>query len=320
MSFGACGASHGRLDAMPLGQGGAEGYANPVGPRYDKAAEANRPPIPPVPRTMRAKAKASSRGYMARANRREDPHVELRDRSVTPISQCSETRRPREESPFAYARKGLLQQERNDKENQAFEMGPTRRNAEERNDYRLYARAGSCPPPRKLADGGDGELPIGRPLRRAAPCGELGMPGELGKPCQDSEDPMKKHLRRRTLQRERVAADQGVEWAPECAPTSLPIGVDLAPAELPSHARRRLLARENHVADKASQLHAADGAETFGRIMGRRDGSAPPAVRGGHGADPGLLADDVVWHGRKNLLAHGTAAHEGQSFSRIMGR
>jgi len=306
MSFGACVVSgRGRLDTMPLGPGaGAEGYVHPVGPRCDKAADAARPPVPPVPRTMRAKPKASSRGYIARASRREDPHVEICDRSVTPISQCSETRRPREESPFAHARKHSLARERDERNNQAFEMGPARRNAEERNDYRLFQRAGSCPPSRDVADGGDGEFPIGKPLGR--------RPGRAS-PCDDVEnqDPMRQHARRSNLQRERVAADQGLEYGtPECKP----ISVAPLPAAVPSHARRNMLAGENAVADKGSQMYNAAEAQTFGRIMGRRDGSAPPAVRNGH--DTG----DEIRHGRKNLLARGaTGAYEGATASRVMG-
>lgn len=299
-------ASRGRLDAMPLGPGGgAEGYVHPVGPRCDKTAEAARPPVPPVPRTVRPKPKASSRGYMAREGRRDNSHVELCDQSVTPVSQCSETRRPREDSPFAYARKHYLSREKCDRDNQAFEMGPPRRNSEAREDYRRFTRAGSCPPPRDVTAGGDGELPIGR-IGRISPSDDA-----------ENKDPMKKHARRSTLQQERNAADQCLERASECAPS-----VGLTPAELPSHARRRMLARENHVADKSLQVQV-EGAETFGRVMGRRDGSAPPAVRLGQEAYPPSGADDAARYGRKNLLArdaHGSIAHEGLSFSRVMGR
>jgi len=305
MSFGAC--VSGRA-SMALGPGGgAEGYTHPVGPRCDRVAEATRPPVPPVPRAVRAKPKANSRGYLARESRRDSPHVELCDRSVTPISQCSEARRPREESPFTYARKHSLSRERGDRDNQAFEMGPPRRDTEERSDFRRFAgaRAGSCPPPRDSAGDEDGELVTQvRRMARGPSCGEA-----------DIEDPVKRHARRRTLQNERVAADQGLEWAPQCVGS-----VGAAPAELPSHARRSRLDRENAVVDKMSQLQSADGAATFGRVMGRRDGSAPPAVRGGCGAEPGTLADEV-YHGRKSLLAQGSSmAHEGQTFSRVMGR
>jgi len=304
MSFGAC---VGTRATMPLGGGGAEGYTHPVGPRCDRAAEASRPPVPPVPRAVRAKAKANSRGYIARESRRDSPHVELCDRSVTPVSQCSETRRPREESPFTHARKHSITRERSDPDNQAFEMGPARRKVEERNDFRRFAgaRAGSCPPPTDSAADEDGEFVTQvRRMARAPSCGEA-----------DVEDPMKRHARRRTLQNERVAADQGLEFTPQSVAS-----VGAAAAELPSHARRSRLDRENAVVDKLSEPHSADGAATFGRVMGRRDGSAPPAVRVGCGEEAGALAAEVN-HGRKSLLAHGSSmAHEGQTFSRILGR
>lgn len=306
MSFGA---SVGNRATMALGPGGgAEGYSHPVGPRCDRVADASRPPVPPVPRAVRAKPKANSRGYLARESQRDSPHVELCDRSVTPVSQCSETRRPREESPFTYARKHSLSRERSDRDNQAFEMGPSRRNAEERKDFRRFtgARAGSCPPPTDSGVDEDGEFVTQVRRMARAPCG-----GEA-----DIEDPVKQHARRRTLQNERVAADQGLEWIQQSAKAS----VGAAPAELPSHARRSRLDRENDTVDKLSELHNADGAATFGRVMGRRDGSAPPAVRSGTEAEVGALAGEV-YHGRKSLLAHGgSMANEGQTFSRIMGR
>lgn len=274
MSFGTCNASRGRLETLPLGPGaGAEGYVHPVGPRCDKVAETSRPPVPPVPRAPRAKPKASTRGYMAREGRRGNPHVEICDRSTTPPTQCSEARRPRAESPFAYARKHSLSRERGDADNQAFEMGPPRRNAEERMDYRRFPRADSCPPV------------------------------EI--------DDAKHHARRRTLQRERQAADQGLEWAPEPA-----TGLDQPGSQLPSHARRRLLDKENIIADKVQ------GVPTFGRIMGR-DASAPPASCCGQAVEPGKMLEEVSRHGRKSLLARereGSLSHEGQTFSRVMCR
>lgn len=296
MTFGAGANGRGRLECLPLGPGaGAEGYVHPVGPRSDKAAEATRPPVPPVPRAPRAKPKANTRGYLAREGRRDNPHVELCDRSATPPSQSSETRRPREESPFTYARKHSLTRERNDRDNQAFEMGPTRRNSEERDDFRRFPRAGSCPPE------GEGDL-VGSMLR-------LGMGGSC--PPESGGEQAQQYARRRTLQRERVAADQGFEWAPECA-----TGTVAQPSEPPSHARRRQLTRENDVADRT------DGVQTFGRVM-CREGSAPPALRGGPMVEQTNLMEQVASYGRKSLLArdrNGSNGHEGQTFNRVLGR
>jgi len=98
-------------------------------------------------------------------------------------------------------------------------------------------------------------------------------------------------------------------------------GTDAAPSEPVSHARRRLLAKENEVADVVVQRHGAEGAQTFGRVMGR-EGSAPLAPLSSQ-AILGKLSDEVGQHARKSMLVrerNGTQANEGQTFSRILGR
>lgn len=307
MAFGSV-AGGGRLAAMPL-CAGSEGHVHPVGPKYDRAAEATRPPVPPVPRTVRAKPKASTRGYMARQSRKEAPHAELVDRSLTPLSQNRESRRPREESPFAHARRHCLSRERSDGKNQEFEMGPVRRMEANRSDHRLYTRSGSCPPASNTSveAGGDGELPLRRLAGRVSP-------------FSDSDGADARHARRSTLQRERSMAEAGVlgDDKGSARPVATP-SAELSAAAPVQHLRRRMLAQENNIADKC-MLRRLDNAETFGRIMGRRDASAPPAVRGEAGVSPSMPLDEVSY-ARKGMLGRdGVGAHDGNGFARVMGR
>jgi len=277
----------GRLHTLPLGPGaGAEGYLHPVGPRRDRAAETTRPPVPPVPRAPRAKPKANPRGTLANESRKNAPHVEICDRSATPPAQVSERRRPREESPFAHARKHALSRHYDDPENQQFQFGPTRKTSADRGegDFRrgqgnaqAQARAGSCPPLAVLGGCDDG-----------ASEAYINENGEVGE---------KRHARRRTLQRERAAAGQALEWVPESA----------APCQPDTHARRNVLDNENAILRAGS----------FSRIMGRNASTPPP-----QGEDSAVVSE-AAGHGRRNVLAKerdGSVAHEGQTFARILGR
>lgn len=148
------------------------------------------------------------------------------------------------------------------------------------------------------------------PTRDAPPSGGM-----------DTEWLMKRHARRHSLQREQDSADQGLLIG---APGSTS-GADAAPSEPVSHARRRLLAKENVVADVVVQRHGTDGAQTFGRVMGR-EGSAPPALLSSQ-AELEKLSEEVGQHARKSMLLRerngtlmGAGANEGQTFSRILGR
>lgn len=287
MSFGSCIAnSRGRLDTLPLGpDAGARGCVHPIGPRRDCMADASRPPVPPVPRAPRAKPKASStRGTMAREGRKENPHVEISDKasSSTSLSQCSEARRPREDSPFAYARKHELSRERTSKENQGFEMGPPRIHSEEqRANHRRFPRAGSCPP---LRD----QKPTIVPNGCTKNADELeGVSDELL---------LKRHARRHTLQHERETATQTVEWSSE-----RDVGMS-------SHARRQVLERENSVADASRQ-------QTFARVIAR-DSSSPPIL------NTGSSAEVATHKRKSMLVREqaGSDAHEGHTFSRVLCR
>lgn len=133
---------------------------------------------------------------------------------------------------------------------------------------------------------------------------------------------MKRHARKSNLQRERAAADQGLDTigapssvfacAPVNAPANAPGSEGTSPknaAPLQSHARRRMLDKEN------ANAHRPD-MQSFNRVM-CRDGSAPPALRA-NGAESGENN-----FGRKNCLERdhgGTKAHEGQTFARVLGR
>lgn len=249
----------------------------PILPKRDVAVESSRPPIPPVPRAPRAKAKSNSRGQMDREVKSQQPDNAARGRPSMSMSS-SELRRPREESPFTYARSHSLSREDARSENQQFMMGPTRE-SDERTNFRRgrgqpemdnQPRSGSCPP------------------WSVAAAPETGAEGVW----QEGRS----YARQRTLQRERQAADQGLEWVTEH-------GADSEPQ---THARRRVLERE----EDGPTIQAASRPETFSRVLCRH-GQVPPDN----------VEDDSLKVGRRNVLqaeAKGTSRED--SYSRVMGR
>lgn len=219
------------LGAPPVA--GAHGTLHPLGPRRDRDMDQSRPPVPPVPRAPRAKPKGQSAGALRRALSKDG--VTIGDRpSSTPTSK-SETRRPRDESPLAFARRSEISRERADPSNQCFEMGPPKL-VDERTDYSRghslgTGRASSCPPWRD-------------PHERTG------------------ENAPKDHARRSTLRNEQKAADQHLEFEGNGATAN----VNFVGGE-GAHGRRRQLARE----EQQERRHASERVETFSRIWGRGD-------------------------------------------------
>jgi len=193
----------------------------------DRGADGERGKRPSVPRAPRAVPRANSCGALSRSQR------------------SSEERRPREASPFTYARVNLLHREVEAPQNQGFEMGPFPRSissAERPNHRRSHALAHDSD-----ANGG-------------VPLGNL--------PVETSDRP--EPGRRNTLQHERLAADQGLEWVPS---SSQPSGTEKLARD---HSRVNVLAREDA---------AIDG---------------PPSGLAQSAASQGAQA--AAYHGRRNVL------------------
>eukprot|EP00411_Alexandrium_monilatum_P082971 CAMPEP_0175717992 /NCGR_PEP_ID=MMETSP0097-20121207/43941_1 /TAXON_ID=311494 /ORGANISM="Alexandrium monilatum, Strain CCMP3105" /LENGTH=294 /DNA_ID=CAMNT_0017025575 /DNA_START=46 /DNA_END=928 /DNA_ORIENTATION=- len=257
--------------------------------------ETARPPVPPVPRTQRAKPKPNTRGTLAREAARETRECSLTPgesaRSGTPPSQCSERRRPREESPFTHARKHSLNREQAKPENQKLPIGDAcagagaggaeehcgnfRRGRGHLDPRTEAGRAGSCPP-------WSAEV-----VEASAAAVEV-EPG--------ADPPVRSYARQRTLQRERKSADQALEWAPNRA----------ASCDERSHARKNVLDREGEA--PGSHLLAADRQQTFTRVLGRHDSEEP-------------RAEGPASYNRRSLLANERRV-DGQveTWARVMGR
>lgn len=177
-----------------------------LGPRPDRAIEAVRATAPPVPRAPRAKARANSCGALAKAAKLvSEDALNIFGAGATP-TRSSELRRPREESPFVFARVNKLDRERDEIENQAFTFGPRRSIVPElREDY------------------GRGHI-LGREIER-----NIGVPmGDIAPAMPEMKEP----ARRNNLQRERQDADQQLEWASAPAP------------KVQARGRRNVLSRE----------------------------------------------------------------------------
>lgn len=159
----------------------AHGKNHPLGPKKDRDVEAPRGRAPPVPRAPRPAPKANSRGALSR-------DVWSRRPSSVNSNKTSEERRPRDESPFTYARVNSLNREVTDIANQNFEMGPSRSSSVPRLDY---ARSHTL--------GQETEVNAGMPWKK--PSEESGRPN----------DP----ARRNHLDRESKAAEQLMEWGPQ---------------------------------------------------------------------------------------------------------
>jgi len=191
---------------------------NPILPRPDRTTEAPRLKVPPVPRAPRAKPRTQSAGALMREMRTQ-PNS---SRSGTP-TKSSELRRPREDSPFGHARVSTLTRERGAAENQRFEMGPAPRvESVDRSDY---AR--------------------GHILKKDFDVNN-GMPWSQPK----EQDKAAGAGRRSTLQHERKAADQALEWVPESA-----AGMNLG--GLGYHGRVNVVRREQ--TDAAQTFEMAPG-------------------------------------------------------------
>merc|ERR1719253_1507666 len=168
----------------------AHGKGHPLGPKRDRDIEAPRGRAPPVPRAPRAAPKAKcTAGALARDMWSRRPGSGSLTRSSSQASnRTSEERRPRDESPFTYARVNSLNREVTDIANQNFEMGPSRSSSVPRLDN---ARSHTL--------GQETEVNAGMPWKK--PSKENGRPN----------DP----ARRNHLDRESKAAEQLMEWGPQ---------------------------------------------------------------------------------------------------------
>lgn len=245
---------------------------NPLQPKRDASVEASRSRVPPVPRAPRAVPKAQSAGALTREYRRPG--------SADPFNR-SETRRPREGSPFStlsgasagsgsggfpeqHRRVSSLRREVNLVENQQFEMGPHRPGSAGR-------RSGDHSRGHVLAS----ETEANR-----------GMPWQ---PPVESKDVAKSAARRNHLRHEQLDADQALEWVPSAATGRPPSG---------ERGRVRALQREEKeavgefLAGAARNASAAGGDGVYGKknIMSREFTSNQsvdmPQASGHQGAVP----------------------------------
>jgi len=158
------------------GLGPSHGGRHPLEPRRDRSVEATHRKAPPVPRAPRAKPKANSAGALARDM--------WRPSSAT---RSSEERRPREDSPFSFARVSKLTRERESVENQRIEVGPPK--LPDKTDHKRSHSLGQA-----------------IQANQGIPWSDLPPTG-----LQAGKDP----ARRNTLKHEFLAADQDLEWVPK---------------------------------------------------------------------------------------------------------
>jgi len=233
---------------------------HPLLPRQDRDAESKRPPVPSVPRTQRAAPKANSRGALSRDMFPQRP-------SSTP-SRSSEFRRPRSDSPFAYARVHALSRERRAAENQVMEMG-SQLKEETRDDFKRPQVLGS---------------------KRN---GQVGMPW--------NEPSLEIHhgpARRSMLKKEMAAANQDFEWGPPRP---------VADFESNYHPRIDLLRRED-AQPLAQVIEVASSVATKNLPTkdehGRRNLLAREHRAESLDMPRARVESDVPFFGRKNILVH----------------
>lgn len=192
MSFGV--ANHGPVHS----------WRHPLAAKVDREMESARPPVPNVPRTVRAKPKKNPHGTFLHEHVRAAREEEYsRSWSLTP-TRSSEHRRPNPDSPFAFARRHALEREKALPEFQQLEMGPAR-SIETRKQFDR-----------------------GHVLGNAERSSSL-PPGVL--PANLTDKARYAFARRRTLQREQDAANQEYDWC-----TDIP--ADMPP---PDFRRRKLI-------------------------------------------------------------------------------
>lgn len=204
-----------RFGGVPRGP--AHEVGNPILPRRDRAVEAGRSKVPPVPRAPRAKPRANSAGALARSLAKS-----------TDSLRSSEQRQPGAGSPFSHARVSLLDRERQCPENQVMPMGPKQRaSSVDRTDHLR----------------GRGRLTEDHKQNQ-------GMPWAI--PKEEEDLPMRAPARRHTLRHEHLAADQALEWVP--AMPSRPLSGE---SRSRSHARVNVYARELGGAPQALEISPA---------------------------------------------------------------
>merc|ERR1719253_362900 len=254
----------------------AHGKGHPLGPKRDRDIEAPRGRAPRAPRAA-PKAKSNA-GALARDMWSRRPGSGSLTRSSSQASnRTSEERRPREESPFTYARVNSLNREVTDAANQNFEMGPMRAVSIPRGDYN-----------RSHALGQEAEINAGMPWVKPAE-----EPSKPGNPARQNH-----------LDRETKASEQRMEWGPQIVLTS-EAGV--------SHLRRNTLQREEKegqglnmpgMRERGSERPASrDNRRT--NVLKREDGSLQTLnMPSASGYDAG----GVPSYGRKAMLPRAVKA------------
>lgn len=192
---------------------------------------------------------------------------------------ASETRRPRDESPFSYARVNHLQREKQDVKNQVFEVGPARRppSAEQRANHSR-----------------------GHALGRASEVHE-GMPW---KSPPDPSQATRKPARCNTLRNERREADQALEWVPASAKFA---ELDDEPLDR-YHGRINMLKREEVEAGKPLDCNVAEAERRAREYHGRKNIMVREHVKYSDSVDMPVangheLGGDAPIYARRNLLA-----------------
>eukprot|EP00747_Dinoflagellata_sp_TGD_P131407 gnl/TRDRNA2_/TRDRNA2_174963_c0_seq1.p1 gnl/TRDRNA2_/TRDRNA2_174963_c0~~gnl/TRDRNA2_/TRDRNA2_174963_c0_seq1.p1 ORF type:complete len:306 (-),score=27.79 gnl/TRDRNA2_/TRDRNA2_174963_c0_seq1:310-1116(-) len=238
-------------------------------PKRDRDLEAPHQRAPPVPRAPRAKPRANSCGALARMQSGSNSG------GSTP-TKASESRRPRDESPFSrlsHGRVSHLERENNALENQVICVGPPRRPPSAGREN--YSRAHTLN--QEIQMNGGTRIPLHAPPQ-----------------IPDQEEP-KQPARRNTLHNERRSADQALEWVPSSA-AKIPAGDDAY------HGRRQVLQRE--VNDQAASSHAPRAG--LGTHHGRINTYAREQADAGElevGRLGGFGAQSAVPnHPRKNLM------------------
>lgn len=256
-----------------------------LAPRRDRSVESEHRRNPPVPRTKRAAPRANSAGAYARAAfDQRSPG----SRPDTP-SKASEQRRPRAESPFTYARKSNLTREREAPENQRFEMGPAPKVIDPYpDDHAKQHLLG------KGNNGCDGGMPWVDPTTNA----------ERGRANVEP-------ARRQTLQRERQAADQALEWAPKAGRPPLPGGDGTLEPSEKNFARIRTLNREEQESQRHMPTFGTGATQTGGtggtcharrNVLARENSVERAGGMPDHFVTPGGDDGSVPIFGRRSLV------------------
>lgn len=274
----------GKAPCIPAHEGN-----NPILPRRDRAAQAERGRNPAVPRAPRAKARANSCGLLARELKKDSANSSVNSLN-SGVSRSSESRRPAADSPFAqmgHARVNMLTRERHDPINQVFEMGPKeratscdRRESHERGHWLgKESEINAGMPWAKPKEQDESQVPKARrhvlQNERKAADQEYRQAIKESRPPVDESDVRSGYARVNRHVRELRDAAQAIEFAPMVQVNGFTSAAEAAVGEK-FHGRRNVLARQT--AEESIEAPIASGLADYGVPTYARKSMLPPCA------------------------------------------